>query len=479
MSRAHRRSAQLVAVLCVPAVLSAACGASEKVRLEVAGRSNQAVSGAAVTSGSLPSSTTGAGTGALAAPGTAAQPGAAITGAGTPVKSSETSSTSGTVAAPPPAPKAGNGGATDIGVTATEIRIGGSLFNGGFLDKYSRSVEEAAAAYFNLINDNGGIFGRKIKYDTCDTQGTAEGTQQCVRRLVEQNKVFAMGPGLDFNMDTVTGYVAQKKIPWVGTAGLYDAEWDSPWVFPTQLRGGAVGNLMTTFVAKTLQKKRIAISQLRNGAGPACTKEIRSVAAKLGLTVTYVAENNDTESDLSDRVIAARNTNPEVVVFCNDPVNNIKFQQSASRLGWKPIFIQGFGTADDVPQAIGSSAEGMYGFSPYDHYDVQSKAMLEYRKVTSFYFPNTFPFSYSVASWAGAQAVVQALTKAGPNLTRTKFLEAVRSLTTFDVGLGLSFDFSSPNEVCPPAGHFVQVKKVGGALKYVPVTGKYAGTGGC
>ena len=476
MSRARRRSARLVAVLCAPALLSAACGASPQVRLEVAGRSNHALAASAVTGADTAGSLAGqaAGAAAMVGPVATAGPSAAARG-GAPAAAG----TTGTVAAPPPAPKGGNGGATDIGVTATEIKIGGTLFNGGFLDKYSRSVEEAAAAYFNLINDNGGVFGRKIKYDTCDTQGTAEGTQQCVRRLVEQDKVFVMGPGLDFNMDTVTGYIAQKKMPWVGTAGLYDAEWDSPWVFPTQLRGGAVGNLMTTFVAKTLQKRRIAISQLRNGAGPACTKEIRSVAAKLGLTVTYVAENNDTESDLTDRVIAARNTNPEVVVFCNDPVNNIKFQQSASRLGWKPVFIQGFGTADDVPQAIGSSAEGMYGFTPYDHYDVQSKAMLEYRKVTSFYFPNTFPFSYSVASWAGAQAVVQALLKAGPDLTRTKFLAAVRSLTAFDVGLGLSFDFASPDEVCPPAGHFVQVRKVDGALRYVPVTGRYAGTGGC
>jgi branched-chain amino acid transport system substrate-binding protein len=479
MSRARRSSARLVAVLCVPALLSAACGASPEVRLEVAGRSNHALTGTTAENSSLTGGTTSSTTGVAAAGSGAAITGPAAATAGGSRAAAGTTGASSTVAAPPPAPAGGNGGVTDIGVTATSIKIGGTFFNGGFLDKYSRSVEEAASAYFNLINDNGGIYGRKISYDTCDTQGTAEGTQQCVRRLVEQDKAFVMGPGLDFNMDTVTGYIAQKKMPWVGTAGLYDAEWDSPWVFPTQLRGGAVGNLMTTFVANTLHKKRLAVSQLRNGAGPACTKQIRSVAAKLGLTVTYVAENNDTESDLTDRVIATRNTNPDVVVFCNDPVNNIKFQQSASRLGWKPIFIQGFGTADDVPQAIGSSAEGMYGFTPYDHYDVQTKAMLEYRKVTSFYFPNTFPFSYSVASWAGAQAVVQALLKAGPNLTRTKFLAAVRSLKTFDVGLGLSFDFASADEVCPPAGHFVQVRKVDGALKYVPVTGKYTGTGGC
>jgi branched-chain amino acid transport system substrate-binding protein len=494
--RLPRSATRLVAALGAAALATTACGASEQMRLEVAARGAQGGAVGGVTD-----------SGALGAPGAASGGEEAVDGgasfdATTPEGASAgddgsstagasgdsgaagtseaaASGSGGTAAAPPPAPKSGNGGSTDIGVTATEIKIGGSFFNGGFLDKYSRSSEQAAAAYFNLINDNGGVFGRKIKFVTCDTQGSADGTQQCARRLVEQDKVFILGPTLDFNMDTVTGYVNSKKIPWVGTSGLYDAEFDSPWVFPTQLRGGFVGNVMTTFVAKDLKKKRVAISQLRNGAGPACTKQVKGVASKLGLTVTYVAENNDTESDLTDRVIATRNTNPDVVLFCNDPVNNIKFQQAAARQGWKPLFIQGFGTADDVPQAIGSSAEGMYGFTPYDHYDVKTQAMEEYRKVTRFYYPNTFPFSFGVASWSGAQAVVQALTKAGPDLNRQSFMGALQGMKKFDVGLGLSFDFSNPNGVCPPAGHFTQVKRVDGALKYVPITGLYKGTGGC
>jgi branched-chain amino acid transport system substrate-binding protein len=495
MTRPPRTALRLAAVLSAGAIATAACGASDQVRLQVASRTAQGgVAAGGAMQGGLNSAgvAPGGGTGVdFTSDGTTSgdasadvaskgdSPGTTGDVTGATGASGSGSGSASTVAAPPRTPNGGNGGSTDVGVTATEIKIGGSFFNGGFLDKYSRSSQEAAAAYFNLINDNGGVFGRKIKYVTCDTQGTADGTQQCARRLVEQDKVFIIGPTLDFNMDTVTGYVGSKKVPWVGTSGLYDAEFQSPWVFPTQLRGGAVGNLMTTFAAKELKKKRIAISQLRNGAGPACTKQVRDVSAKLGLTVTYVAENNDTESDLTDRVIATRNTNPEVVVFCNDPVNNIKFQQAAARQGWKPIFIQGFGTADDVPQAIGSSAEGMYGFTPYEHYDVNTKAMNEYRKVTSFYYPNTFPFSFGVASWSGAQAVVQALTKAGPDLTRTSFLNALKNMKKFDIGLGLSFDFSNPSGVCPPVGHFTQVKRVDGQLKYVPIGERYAGTGGC
>src|SRR5207247_3178177 len=65
-------------------------------------------------------------------------------------------------------PAGGNGGDTDVGVTATSIKVGGTYFNGNYLDKYSQVTEQAAGAYFRYINDHGGIYGRKIEYHTCD-----------------------------------------------------------------------------------------------------------------------------------------------------------------------------------------------------------------------------------------------------------------------------------------------------------------------
>src|SRR5581483_5220755 len=78
------------------------------------------------------------------------------------------------------APPGGNGGATDTGVTAPTIKIGGTFFNGGYLDKYGKVSENAPRAYFDYINDSGGICGRKIQYVTCDTAGSADGTTGCL-----------------------------------------------------------------------------------------------------------------------------------------------------------------------------------------------------------------------------------------------------------------------------------------------------------
>src|SRR5581483_10182041 len=80
------------------------------------------------------------------------------------------------------APAGGNGGATDTGVSGDTIKVGGTFFNGNYLDQYS-------------------IGGRKIQFIPCDTAGTADGTKGCLSKLADQDKVFTMGPSLDFNLN--------------------------------------------------------------------------------------------------------------------------------------------------------------------------------------------------------------------------------------------------------------------------------------
>jgi len=250
--RSHRL---LTISLAIGSLVAAACGASPRVEREVAARSASPLSaGRAVNSETLPGASangvdsaaaTASDTGAAASGGSSAT----ATNAATGNAASSNGAASATGVA---APSGGNGGDTDIGVTATSIRVGGTYFNGNYLDKYSQVTEQAAAAYFRYINDHGGVYGRKIDYRTCDTSGTADGTQGCLKKLGDQDKVFIMGPSLDFNLNTVQPYLAQHKLPWVGSSGLYPEEFTSPWMYPTQLRGFDVGALIATFSSQKL-----------------------------------------------------------------------------------------------------------------------------------------------------------------------------------------------------------------------------------
>ncbi|WP_293772881.1 ABC transporter substrate-binding protein, partial [Sporichthya sp.] len=355
----------------------------------------------------------------------------------------------GVVACGAAAPAGGNGGATDIGVSDTTIKVGGTFFNGGFLDKYSQVSQNAASAYFNFINSQGGICGRKIAYSPCDTAGTADGTSGCLTKLAAQDKVFMMGPSLDFNLDIVQKTLDDYKLPWVGSSGLYDQEFTSPWMYPTQIPGGSVGALIASHAVNVLKVKRIGVSQLRNGAGPSCTGKVKSTAEALGGTLVQVALNSDVETSLDSQVAALKNANVEAVLFCNDPVNTVKFIQAAQRTGWHPVFFGGFVAADDVPKAAGAYGKGMYGLTMFDFYNSTSPGLTEYKKITEFYYPNTFHHFYEQAAYAGAAAIVAALKAMGPKVTRTDFLKQLKTMRAFDIGLGLKLDFGNLKNAQP------------------------------
>ncbi|MGQ0630977.1 MAG: ABC transporter substrate-binding protein [Sporichthyaceae bacterium] len=453
--------ARLVSLTAALALL-AGCGASQEVKQAVAAKNAaeaaRSVAGPAapavvpdpVTGASAPTLPTAPGAEVPAAVGPAkpGKPGANEPTAAKPGGKKQPASTETTTAAAAPgackaaAPAGGNGGATDTGVTESTIKIGGTFFNGGFLDKYGQVSENAPRAYFNFINDQGGICGRKIEFVTCDTAGTADGTSGCLNKLANQDKVFMMGPSLDFNLDIVPPTLARQKLPWVGSSGLYAEEFNSPWMFPSQLRGTDVGALITQFTVAQLKLKKLGVSFLNDVAGPECTEQAKKTAAAQGGQVVDTAPNGTIETSLDNQVAKLRNSGVEGVLFCNDPVNTVKFIQAAQRVGWKPTFIGGFVLADDVPQAAGSNGKGMYGFSFWDFYKAEAPGVKQYRQITEFYFPQTFHHFYEQATYVGAKAIVDALRAIGPKVTREALVAQMNKMDDYDTGFGLKLNFA-------------------------------------
>lgn len=460
MTATPTRAPRLV-LLVVLALVVAACGPSDRVREEVAARNANAAGGPLASSPAGPTAGAGdAGSGAaidgLEASGSSggSDP-AAGAGTGGPSGDRQGGTATDTAAGPTSdAPAEGNGGATDIGVTETSIKVGGTFFNGGFLDKYSQVSQQAAQAYFNFVNDQGGIYGRKIDFVSCDTAGQAQGTAGCLNKFIESDKVFALGPSLDFNLDIVQPTIEEAGVPWVGSSGLYSEEFQSPLMFPTQLKGADVGALILTFAAQQLGAKTVGISWVTIGAGPGCKARVEQLAPRLGVTVVAEAVNEDVNNGLSSQVQRISEAKPDTVLFCNDPVNTVKFMQAAGSRGYKAPkgFVGGFVAADDVPEAMGRAGIGLYGLSSFDFYRSETPDVSQFRQIVEFYYPRTFHHFYTQAAYTGAVALVEAVKAAGPQLTRTGFVEALRGLTL--TSMGQTIDFSDLNTT--PSGIILQ-----------------------
>jgi len=502
---------KLVAVAVV-SLLATACGASDDVRREVAARNAAAAGSGQLAAGApggpggpgssgAPGSPTDAAAGDANAAGSAAGPsgtslsstvsGPAAAGRSRPAGSSGIGAGTGTtgngsgsagsaagpsggtpgsggagttsgsgVATPAPAPAGGNGGATDIGVTADTIKVGGIFFNGSWLDRYVQVAEQAARAYFRYINDQGGIYGRKINYISCDTAATADGTQSCGRKLGDADKVFAFGPSMDVYSNVLNEYIKERQIPAVGSMAYYLEDVRNPYVFPTQLSSMELAALIGTFSAQKLGVKTVGVLWLKDFVGADCLDQIRRTGQKLGYQVVVEASSGTTEDDMTPQVIKMRTANPtpDAVLFCTDAVNQTKFMQAAARQNWAPAkgWVAAYGAIDDVPKAIGPTAKGMWTLTTFDYFGSDTPGVQLYRKITNFYYPSMFHHFFSQATYAGAVALVEAMKQAGPNLTREKLLDALRSMRNFDCGMGLAFDFGDKTSGRAASGLMLQ-----------------------
>src|SRR5512134_3620807 len=160
-------------------------------------------------------------------------------------------------------PSALGGSAADPGVGSTTILIGGTSPLTGPAASYA-SVARGTKAYFDSVNAKGGVAKRKIEYRIVDDAYNPAQPVQAVRRLVEQDQVFAVfnSHGTESNL-AIRDYLNQAGVPHLFTAsgattwGRDAAKY--PWTIGFQPSYAAEGLVYGQYLARTQKKARIAV----------------------------------------------------------------------------------------------------------------------------------------------------------------------------------------------------------------------------
>jgi ABC-type branched-subunit amino acid transport system substrate-binding protein len=128
-----------------------------------------------------------------------------------------------------------NGGATDVGVTATSIKLGATVVDSGIGASFLRDARFGMLAVKNAVNRSGGICGRKLELVLKDDEWRFDRGGSFLQNLVEQDKVFALAvvpssEGLKNISDA--GYLRRKGVPVVGSDGMLIHQYTDPWIWP-------------------------------------------------------------------------------------------------------------------------------------------------------------------------------------------------------------------------------------------------------
>lgn len=331
--------------------------------------------------------------------------------------------------------------AAEPGITDTTIKIG--LFSplSGSGMAYGFDVVNAAKMWYEKVNKEGGVHGRKIELVVEDTRCNANDLVAAVKKLVEQDHVFLLNGGSCSS--AVVGakeYVERTKIPFLmlnasGDGALYPP---SKYIYGAfSISQYAVGGSMVQFAAEHLKAKKIGYINHDDAYGGWNLEAAQSQAKKLGGVTLDVQSINANINDVTAPMLKIRAANPDVLLLTTYARPAALIIKKARELGWtKPIVLAVNGTADlkQLVENVGG-ADALKNFYIQDVVaglptDPKMKWVYDMYKE---YYPDLaakpgHPQSYMPYGLPPAMTVVQALKDAGPQPTREKVLAALEHM---------------------------------------------------
>jgi branched-chain amino acid transport system substrate-binding protein len=331
-------------------------------------------------------------------------------------------------------------GQTTPGVTDNQILIGSCSALEGPSHALGTQQIKGAEAYFSLINDEGGVAGRKLKLVAYDDSYDPAKTETCFKRLQSQN-VFALG----FFVGTPTAVkylpmAEEAKIPVVGlftgAQTLYTPL--RHWVINVRASYAIETREQIEGLWKALGYRKIGVIYPDDAFGAAVLDGVKNALKNKGAEPVAVGSYPRQTSDAEPAIKSLRAANPEAVVIVG-PANTVgPIVQKAHAQGWKPLFLTvSFVGTDDLILHASADAEGMVVTQvvpPY--YETELKTVAMYRKTLAKYYPGEQPGFVSLEGFVDAMVLVEGLKRAGKELTREGLIRGIESIHDHDLGLG-------------------------------------------
>jgi branched-chain amino acid transport system substrate-binding protein len=307
------------------------------------------------------------------------------------------------------------------GVTDTQILLGSTLPLSQTVAAAYAPISDGMRAYFDYINDTeGGVYGRKIKVLFGDDHYNPPDTVEVTRKLVEQDKVFAIVSALgDETHSAVWKYLEEDGVPDMFLAtGLH--KWTEP---PVKTRFGGIpdylieGRMLGVYVAEHYPGAKIGILRENNEYG---VDGLNGVKMGLeGSDVQIVADEKceATVADVTAQTQRIKNAGAEVIVSVAGPVQSASLvEQARAVLAWNvPILVSGVDVSDIFIALAGAeNAEGIVSVV-FGHqvYETDNPGIQKHIEIIKKYAPNIEPSNFTLYGATTAELMVETLKRAG------------------------------------------------------------------
>jgi branched-chain amino acid transport system substrate-binding protein len=326
------------------------------------------------------------------------------------------------------------------GVTDTEIKIGNTNPYSGPASAYGINGK-VHAAYFAMINEKGGINGRKINYITRDDSYSPPKTVELVRQMVEQDQVFLLFGtlGTPSNM-AIHGYLNENKVPQLFVATGAD-QWNDPKHFPWTMMWlpsyGIESRIYANYILKNLPNAKIAVLYQNDDYGKDYLNGLRAgLGDKAAKMIVATQSYETTDPTVDQQVVALQGSGADVLLTAATPKFAAQTVRKVYDIGWKPThFLNSVGNSVGTvmkPAGLGKGVGVISATHVKDPTDPQWQDTPEYKEWLAFM--NKYGLSANIADvqsvigYSYAQTMVEVLKMCGDNLTRENVMKQAASL---------------------------------------------------
>ena len=323
----------------------------------------------------------------------------------------------------------------------------------------ARSASEApttygAKAWFDKVNRDGGVQGRKIEYTVLDDAYSAQRALANARRLVEQDDVFAIVGGCaTATSAAILQYVQSKPevpylFPWAGMSELTEPTKKNVFaLLPNYVF--QVKAMLPYTISKTSPKPKTAGILMMNVPGVEdMRKATRDVFAANGIQVVYDELFEVNIPDHTPYILQLKAKNPDIVLFGDSAAGAAKMFLTMKRQGWHPA--TGFGvatlTAEQFLDPVGDYADGWLSAAGVVSPPSTPEAK-ECNDALKASYPEQKPNHFTMFGCLAARITVEAMNRAGKNLTRAGLIDALEKMSNFETKISGPISFSATDHM--------------------------------
>jgi ABC-type branched-subunit amino acid transport system substrate-binding protein len=348
----------------------------------------------------------------------------------------------------------------DPGASDTEIKVGETMPFSGPASAYA-TIGKAQAAYINMINDQGGINGRKIKLIQYDDGYSPPKAVEQIRKLVESDEVLLTFQILGTPSNAaVQKYLNAKKVPQLfaatGATRFTDPK-NFPWTMGFNPNYVVEGRIYGQYILKNYPNAKIGVLYQNDDMGKDYVKGLKAgLGDKAAAMVVAEASYEMTDPTVDSQILKVKDAGADLFFSASNPKQAAQAIRKIAELAWHPVQI-----VDINATSVGAvlkpagldAAKGVisvnYGKDPLDPNWKDDPGMKKYFDFMAKYYPggdkdsNLNTYGYSTA-----QLLVYILQQCGDNLTRENVMKQAASLkdVTGDLSLPGMTTNTSPTD---------------------------------